>query len=161
MFTVTQNWKPLDKSKYTWDEESKTFSTTEKQLVLDFSEYNWVTFTTGSDCTFNTGTSCTFYTGSYCTFDTGSSCTFNTGTSCTFNTLYKCTFNTGSDCVVVRRDVYEVIELTEWVKIKLNRYWVKWYTEITDTKTITLDGKDIEVSVELYEKFLSDCWIEC
>jgi hypothetical protein len=35
-FKVTQNGKDLPKSKYTWDEESKTFSSIEDNLVLDF-----------------------------------------------------------------------------------------------------------------------------
>jgi len=36
-FSVTQNGKPLSKKKYTWDPETKTFSTNEVNLVLDFS----------------------------------------------------------------------------------------------------------------------------
>jgi hypothetical protein len=37
-FTVTQFGKDLPKSKYTWDEKSKTFSSIEDNLVLDFSD---------------------------------------------------------------------------------------------------------------------------
>ena len=153
-YSITQNGTPLDKKLYTLDEETKTFSSSENNLVLDFgSEYDctfktgsYCAFNTGYDCTFNTGPYCTFDTGSYCTFDTDSDCTFNTGSYCTFNTGYGCTFNTGSDCtfktgysctfntgshcVVVRRDVYEVIELKENVKIKLNEYSIKGYTKV-------------------------------
>ena len=104
--SVTQNGKPLANSKYNWDEKTKTFSTNENDLVLDFSECDGVTFNTGSDCTFKTGSDCTFKTGSCCTFNTGYGCTFKTGygctfktgSDCTFNTDYGCTFNTGSDC---------------------------------------------------------------
>ena len=39
-FSITQNGQELDKSKYTWDEERKTLSTTENGLVLDFSDVN-------------------------------------------------------------------------------------------------------------------------
>jgi len=93
------------------------------------------TFKTGSDCTFKTGSGCTFKTGSDCTFKTGYGCTFDTGSDCTFNTGYGCTFDTGSDCtftcgkqcVVVRRDIYEIIEVPENTKIKLNEYGVKGY----------------------------------
>jgi hypothetical protein len=98
MFSVTQNGKELDKSKYNWDERTKTFSTNENNLVLDFSDYINCTFKTGSHCTFKTGYGCTFKAGSHCTFKTGSDCTFNTGSGCTFNTGSDCTFNTGSDC---------------------------------------------------------------
>jgi hypothetical protein len=75
MFYVTQNGIPLDPSKYTWDEETNTFSTNESNLVLDFSGINSVVFNTGHYCTFKTGHNCTFDTGSDCTFNTGSDCT--------------------------------------------------------------------------------------
>ena len=110
---ITQLGEALDKEKYIIDKKSKSFSTTEDNLVLDFSdEYGWV-FKTGSDCTFDTGSDCTFDTGSDCTFDTG----------------YGCTFNTGSNCVAVRRDIYEVIEIPEGKKIKINEYGTKGWKE--------------------------------
>ena len=94
---ITQLGKALDKKKYIIDKKSKSFSTTEDNLVLDFSdEYGWV-FKTGSDCTFDTG--------------------------------YGCTFNTGSNCVAVRRDIYEVIEIPEGKKIKINEYGTKGWKE--------------------------------
>jgi len=169
VFSVTQNGEKLSKDKYTWDEKTKTFSTTESNLVLDFSEYDGCTFKTGDectfdtsyDCTFKTGDSCTFKTGGYCTFDTGDSCTFDTGSECTFDTSYDCTFKTGDsctfktgplctfktgdNCVVVRRDVYEVIELKEGQKIKLKDYQEKGYTIIEEKQKeegiIELNGK--------------------
>jgi uncharacterized cupin superfamily protein len=106
MFSITQYGKELDKSKYSWNEKTKTLTTKENDLVLDFSDYFGVTFKTGDSCTFKTGSSCAFDTGSNCTFNTGSSCTFNTGSNCTFKTGYvctfttshSCTFDTGSDC---------------------------------------------------------------
>ena len=94
--SVTKDGKPF--TDYQWCEETKTFSTTESRLVLDFSGVHGVTFKTGSHCTFKTGNSCTFKTGNICTFNTGNSCTFNTGSACTFNTGSHCTFNTGSHC---------------------------------------------------------------
>ena len=59
-------------------------------------------------------------------------CTFNTGSSCTFKTGSNCTFKTGDDCVVVRRDVYEVIELKKGQKIKLNHFGVKGFTFVKE-----------------------------
>jgi hypothetical protein len=109
MFSITKNWIPLDKSLYTRDEKTKTLSTNENYLVLDFSDY--------SDCTFKTGSNCTFKTGYDCTFKTGSNCTFDTG----------------SNCVVVRRDIFEVIILKEEKNhIKLNWYNILWYTNILE-----------------------------
>ena len=97
-FSVTQYGGKLPKSKYTWDEETKTFTSEAHYLVLDFKGIEGCTFKTGSNCTFNTGTGCTFKTGSNCTFKTGSNCTFNTGSDCTFDTCWDCTFETGSGC---------------------------------------------------------------
>ena len=124
-FSVTQKGKPLSKSKYTWDEKTCIFSTMEDNLVLDFSNYSHCTFNTGWGCTFTTGWNCTFTTDSHCTFNTGSSCTFNTGRSCTFKTDWSCTFTCGEKCVVVRRDVYEIIEVPVGVKIILNGNGIK------------------------------------
>lgn len=74
---VLKNGKPLDLELFTWDEKTKTFSSTENGLVLDFRYINNVTFKTGYNCTFSTGDSCTFKTGSYCTFSTGYDCTLD------------------------------------------------------------------------------------
>ena len=97
-FSVTKNGTPLDPQLYTWDEKTKTFSTTENGLVLDFRNMGGCTFKTSSGCTFDTGDDCTFKTSSGCTFDTGSGCTFQTGAGCTFDTGSYCTFQTGAGC---------------------------------------------------------------
>ena len=97
-YSVTKNGKPLSKSLYTFDEETRTFFSNEDGLVFDFNNIGGATFKTGSSCTFKTGSSCTFETGYYCTFDTGSRCTFKTGSSCTFDTGSYCTFDTESYC---------------------------------------------------------------
>ena len=41
-----------------------------------------------------------------------------------------CTFDTGSNCVAVRRDIYEVIEIPEGKKIKINGYGIKGWKEV-------------------------------
>jgi hypothetical protein len=115
------------------------------------------TFDTGYGCTFKTGSDCTFKTGSDCTFDTDYDCTFKTGSGCTFKTGSGCTFETGSDytsCVVVRRDIFEIIELKEKQTIKLNEWGVKGFTVIEnklDIEEMTMDevckalGKTIKI----------------
>jgi hypothetical protein len=95
---VLQNGKPLDLDKFNWCETTKTFSTLEHGLVLDFTGIDGYTFITGSLCIFITRAHCTFTTGSHCTFTTGSHCTFTTGHCCTFNTGGYCNFITRSDC---------------------------------------------------------------
>jgi len=130
-FSITQNGNPLPKDKYTWDEKTKTLSTKESNLVLDFSGIDGVIFKTGSRCTFKTGSRCTFDTSYSCTFKTGSRCTFDTGSDCTFDTDY--------DCVVIRRDVYEVIELKEGQIIKLNGHTEKGFSVIEEETELTID----------------------
>lgn len=73
---ILQNLKPLDLDKFEWGEKTRTFSTNETDLILDF---------VGIDnCSFKTSDNCRFYTGYNCTFDTGYHCTFKTGDNCTF-----------------------------------------------------------------------------
>jgi hypothetical protein len=140
-FSVTQNGKPLDPSKYHWDEASKTFSTTENNLVLDFSGWDEVTFNTGCDCTFTTGSGCIFTTGSGCIFTTGCDCTFTTSSDCTFNTGCGCTFTAcGENCFITRWDVKGVTEVPENTTIKLNGLKVAGYTEVPPIHTITIDA---------------------
>jgi len=99
MFSVTQYGVELDKSKYSWDEYNRIFSTKEDDLVLDFNGFGKVTFNTGFSCVFKTGSCCKFITGYDCTFRTGVSCVFTTGSNCTFNTGSYCTFNTSDYCI--------------------------------------------------------------
>jgi hypothetical protein len=150
-YSITQFGKPLSKDKYTIDFESRTLSTIENNLVLDFRGLDNWTFNTGSNCTFNTYSDCTFKTGSWCTFATYSNCTFDTGYRCTFNTYsectfktgsyctfdtgYGCTFDTGSYCFCIRRDINELIEIPENVTIKLNSFGVLGYTIVKETVT--------------------------
>jgi hypothetical protein len=130
-FSVTQFGKKLSKSKYTWDKDTKTFSSSEDNLVLDFRGLVNCTFYTGDSCTFNTTLNCIFNTGSNCTFTTGPYCIFNTGSNCTFSTGWSCIFNTGKDCIVIRREILEVIILEkEKNNIKLNECEVKGYEEV-------------------------------
>ena len=89
-FSITQYGKPLDKSKYTIDLDTKTFNSEENDLVLDFNGLDgWIFMAgnySGNGCTFTTGRRCTFRAGNNCTFKTGSGCTFITGNDCIFKT---------------------------------------------------------------------------
>ena len=102
-FSVTKDGKPLAPSLYNWDEKTRTFSSSENGLVLDFREL--------SDCTFNTGWDCTFVTNGNCTFKTGSGCTFDTG----------------EDCVNVRRAVFEFYQLPANKKVQTCPNNIKGY----------------------------------
>jgi len=141
---VLTNGKPLALNLFTWDEKTKTLSSKEDSLVIDFDGVNgctfetgsYCTFTTGFDCVFKAGRGCVFSTESRCTFKTEFDCVFKTGGHCTFKTEFDCVFKTGCGCafetghgcVVVRTDPHEVIKLKEGQKIKLNGYGVKGFT---------------------------------
>ena len=88
-FSITQDGKELSKDKYTWDKETRTLSTTEDNLVLDFSNYDAITFITGLGCT----------------------------------------FKTGSNCVVVRRDIFEVVKLPENETVQLCPHKISGYVK--------------------------------
>jgi len=163
-FSVTKNGLHLSPDLYTWDEKTKTFSTNESHLVLDFNNMKDITFKTGSycvfatnsdcvfetgsDCVFETSSDCVFETGSYCILDTGSWCTFDTSSDCVFKTGSDCTFKTGPDCVIIRRDVFEIIQLEPNVEIKLNKLGIQGFEVINHTYDI--DGKTITLSEESF-----------
>ena len=164
---VLQNGEMLPLDKFEWDEKTNTFSSNEDSLVLDFKDIDDCTFKTGSDCIFDTWSNCTFDTGSYCTFDTWSNCTFDTGSYCTFNVEFNCTFktednctfDTGSDCtfktgdrcVVVRRDIYEIIETEKDKKIKLNSWNTKGFTYVDEENDKEVLSRIKEIKDELKE----------
>ena len=117
------------------------------------------TFNTGSDCTFNTGSRCTFDTSynctfstiSYCTFSTGSDCTFSTSSYCTFSTSSDCTFKTGSACVIVRRDIFQVIQPLDGDIIKILGYENKGFlSKLKDEDKFYLNG-DKELGGYIFE----------
>lgn len=96
---VLQHGKPLALDKFEWDEKTKTFSSREINLVLDFKNRNKCTFITLHDCIFITGYGCTFTTGRGCYFITKNLCNFKTEEACNFKTEHDCIFKTGSYCV--------------------------------------------------------------
>jgi len=57
-FSVTQNGQDLSKEKYNWDESTKTFSTNENFLTLDFSEIDGAIIKTGSNCLVKISNTC-------------------------------------------------------------------------------------------------------
>jgi len=99
-FCVTQCGINLSPDKYTWDEDTRTFTSEENFLVIDVQQgIDNITFNTNAYCRFNTWSNFNFNTGACCTFDTGNNCTFNTLNNCYFRTGLNCVFDTGSDCI--------------------------------------------------------------
>jgi hypothetical protein len=137
-FSVTKNGKTLDPSFYSWDSKNLIFSTSQDSLILDFSLINYCTFITPRNCSFKTGKQCNFRTGWDCTFETAGMCNFMTGGNCNFKTGWECTFETGNYCtfetgtksVVINRQLFWVIDVSDYKKV-----------EFIHDKTIDFDGE--------------------
>lgn len=135
---VLQHGKPLSLDKFTWNATTNKFSSKEDDLVFNFSKINDIKFIAGHSCEFKTGSGCSFYTDCCCEFKTGGGCLFvvniiPAGIHFTCNRDSCSTFRTGKDCVVIRRDVDEVIKLDGGKKVKLHKCGVKGY-EILESK---------------------------
>ena len=98
--TVSKNGQIVDSGKYDWNTNTKTFSTNEDGLVLDFGELENVTIKCGYSCTINSGSHCTINSGSHCTINSGYDCTINSGSYCTINCGNSCTINSGYNCTI-------------------------------------------------------------
>lgn len=147
-FSITKNGKKLKRWHYSWNKKTRTLSTKEEGLFLDFSDMgmenvkfitgSFCTFKTRSDCTFrtshsctfDTGSQCVFYTANNCTFDTGSHCTFETGSGCMFRASHSCKFDVGEASTLIRRNVMDAIILPSDITIKTNRPDVRDYNII-------------------------------
>jgi len=116
---VRKDGKPLPLDQFTWDEKTFTFSSNIHGLVLDFTNISGVTFKTEEDCTITTD--------SCCTFKASWNCTFKTGWDCMFKTDSYCTFTTGKNSVIVRRDLFEIIQPEPDVTLQLPPYDVPGY----------------------------------
>jgi hypothetical protein len=92
---VLQNGKPLDLDKFNWCELTRTFTSLEDDLVLDFASVVNCNIITGGCCTVKTGGCCTVTTGGCCTVTTRYGCTVTTGYGSTVTTGYGCTVTTG------------------------------------------------------------------
>jgi hypothetical protein len=69
-----------------------------------------------------------------------------------FKGIVGCTFNTGEECVVARRDMYEVIELDGTKKIKLNGYESRGYTVVEDETENEKKSELLKKADELIKK---------
>jgi hypothetical protein len=134
-FSVTKDGVPLDPSLYSWNVKTRTFTSAASFLVLDYSATEGCTFRVGENCTFRTGESCNFETGSNCffntlskcnfitknncIFDTSEHCSFITGRKCAFKTGDKCSFETGVESVLINRHDFQIIDLSDYKKVKL------------------------------------------
>ncbi len=108
---VLKGGEPLSLDLFEWDEENRIFKSEESGLIFSFRDLDNINFKTSYNCTFDTSYNCVFDTGSYCTFDT----------------RYSCTFKIGSGCIIIRRDIFEVLQPVENQKIQLCPCSIKGY----------------------------------
>ena len=110
MLSVTKDCKPLDQTLCMYDADNKVFSSSEDFLVV----LSILTMIVLSILALVVLSTLILIVLSILAL----SCTFNTDSDCTFDTGSDCTFNTDSDCVIVRRDIFEVIQPEEGTTIK-------------------------------------------
>ena len=115
---VLQNGKPLDLTKFEWDEKTRTFSSYEDNLVLDFLLIDGSTINAGSYSTINAGIYSTITAGGESTINAVGGSTINAGSYSTITAGEGSTINAvgdstitarGSDIVIVNRNIFEVI----------------------------------------------------
>ena len=148
MFTVSQNGQPLPKSKYNWDEKTKTFITEENNVVVDFGVVEGVIVKTGSYSTVKTGHSSTVTTGYCSTVKTGDYSTVTTGDSSTVTTGHCSTVTTDGESSLT---YFQKIG-TEWKlrcqifsgSVKLNESGEVSKVEEKKQVTLTLTDEQIE-----------------
>ena len=115
---VLKDGKPLSLSKFNWCSKTGKFSSDVDGLVIDFKSISNLTINVcnnntidvGSNNTINAVNSNTINATYSNTINAGSNNTINVGNNNTINATYNNTIKVGKDCVIVRRDVFEVIQ---------------------------------------------------
>ena len=98
-FDVTLFGRPLSEDRYTWDSNTKTFTSSANNLIVSacrgLAACDCITFKlSGSHCAFfGLGSHCEFEAGAYCIFEVDGHCSFNVGNGCTI-------ISTSGDCEI-------------------------------------------------------------
>lgn len=154
-YRIIKDWKHLDRSLYTFDEKTRTFSSKENWIIVDFTWRYWITFDVDDYCVIRCGDNCIVRCGSSCFIDVGSFCSVSANNHCTFLAGNNCTFSTGRYWIIRRKDVYEIIEAPINTEIKLNAHLIKWFTIVEKKEKIkikTEDWQTISIDREKAEK---------
>ena len=114
---VLKNGKPLSLSKFCWDGKSKTFSSREDGLVVDFATMNFATIKCGYYATIDCGFSATIDCGGYATIDCGKSATIDCGYYATIDCGYSATIDCG-DYATIKCGDYATIKCGDYATIK-------------------------------------------
>ena len=134
---ILKDGKPLGLDLFNWDEATKTLSSKENGLVIDFSDVDGATITAGdsctitarSSCTIKAGWNCTITAGWYCTITAGDSCTITAGSYCTIKAGSYCTIKAGSSCTITAGSSCTIT--------------AGWYCTITAGKECAIIRRDI------------------
>jgi len=110
---VLQGGKPLKLTKFSWREKTKTFSSNEDGLVIDFSNIDNSTIKAGWKSTITAGPYSTITAGWYSTIKAGSYSTITAGSYSTITAGWNSTITAGEYSVIVNRNVFEVIQPQE------------------------------------------------
>lgn len=113
---VLLNGVPLSLENFTWDEETKTFSSKVDGLKIDLSFFGGITFNLADNCTAIIGDesrvkagnrsvivggfSCQVETQDYCRLEMRMGCSLRMGFCCSLEALYNTTVKAGSSCSI-------------------------------------------------------------
>ena len=118
---ILKNGQIVSPEKYDWNFETKTFSSEEDGLVLDFGSLENVTIKCGNFCTIKCGWNCTINSGYSCTIKCGFGCTIKCGYSCTIRTYWNTEIVAGKNCILnyIYDEICECYKLPEQKKCKI------------------------------------------
>ena len=167
---VLQGGKPLHESKFMWDESTKTFSSNEDNLVIDFNGIHYATIKCGYSATIDCGDYATIDCGESATIDCGDSATINCGRSATIkcghyatidcgsyatiNCGSYATINCGEESVIIRRDVFEVIT-NPTTPIKICPYGIAGHLTQDESGKWMKDGEEHIIADGILSKVIS------
>ena len=143
---------------YNFDPKINLFYTEENDLIIEC-DNPFITFNIGDNCDLTTDDVCVINAGSNCNIKTGNSCVvlnaedscFETGRACIFH-VSEGTFKVKGPAIVIHIPSMTVKEFKDsYFTLKTNGNGDPVYDFPPVKHTITIDGKDIEISHESFE----------
>jgi len=101
---VLKDGKPLALKLFSWDEDTRTFSSTISGLVIDFSDCDNCAITAWNNSTITAGDNGTITTGDNCAITAGSGCTITTWNNSTITAGSGCTITAGDNGTITARN---------------------------------------------------------
>ena len=175
---VLKNGKPLDLDLFSWVEETRSFSTSESELTIDFNGLsnctidcgNYSTIKCGYDCTIKCGYDCTIKCGRDCTIDCGSYCAIVCGGDCIINCGRDCTIVCSYDCYILNdyennvlilrnNSIKKIYDLDDYSKGKIIYFEISNLPIIKDINYKSIKNIDNTIMLTFNEKQIDNMTI--